>query len=378
MQFRPFRRLSALTGAVLIASVGLGMTTSAAAPEPASPPSAPAPAAPSPEADAEQVRVIVMLREQPSTLSLADESSRLNSQQALVDDWSSRFGIEADRQFGYLLNGFSATMPREHMSALSLEPEVASLRYEQVYERTEHTARDLHGVPGAFADHDLDGTGMVISVIDSGLDPEHPDMRLDDCGAAAIQDVSEAPEAGFTCKIPSGYNYADENYVIKDSTLAAHGQHVAGIAAANGSEGDQPGDVEETGRIDGVAPNAQLLAMKVFSNSGGGAASSDIIAAIEDSVKLDADVINMSLGSPNGHKNASDATSLAIEAARDAGVITVIAAGNDGQNFSTSGVDDDALGLHDDGTVASPRHPRLGPDRRLPRQLRPHAADRLL
>ena len=354
MRSRPFRRLSAVTGALLIAIAGLGTTTATAAPPPASPPSAPAPAAPSPDADSEQVRVIVMLREQPSTLSLAEESSRLHTQQALVDDWSSRFGVEADRQFGYLLNGFSATMPREHMSALSLEPQVASVRYEQVYERTEHTARDLHGVPGAFTDHDLDGTGMVISIIDSGLDPEHPDMRLDDCGAAAIQDISEAPEAGFTCKIPSGYNYADENHVIKDSALAAHGQHVAGIAAANGSEGDQPGDVEETGRIDGVAPNAQLLAMKVFSDSGGGAAASDIIAAIEDSVKLEADVINMSLGSPNGHKNASDATSLAIEAAREAGVITVIAAGNDGQNFSTSGVDDDALGLYDDGTVASP------------------------
>lgn len=331
------------------------MTTATAAPEPASPPSAPAPAEPAPEAVSEQVDVIVMLRDQPGALSLAEESSRLHTQQALIDDWSERFGVEVDHQFGYLLNGFSATMPSEGMSALSLEPEVASVRREQVYERTEHTARDLHGVPGALAGYELDGTGMVISIIDSGLDPAHPDMRLDDCDSAAIQNVDEgAAEAGFTCKVPGGYNYADENYVIKDSTVAAHGQHVGGIAAANGSEGDQPGDVEETGRIDGVAPNAQLLAMKVFSNSGDGAASSDIIAAIEDSVKQGADVINMSLGSPNGHKNASNATALAIDAARDAGVITVVAAGNDGLNFSAGGVEDDLLGLHDDGTVASP------------------------
>lgn len=299
--------------------------------------------------------MIVMLRDQPGALSVADESSRLHTQQALVDDWSERFSLEVDHQFGYLLNGFSATIPSERMSALSLEPEVASVRREQVFERTEHTARDLHGVPGALAGYDLDGTGMVISIIDSGLDPAHPDMRLDDCDSAAIGDSGEnAEEAGFTCKVPGGYNYADENYVIKDTAVAAHGQHVGGIAAANGSEGVQPGDVEETGRIDGVAPNAQLLAMKVFSNSGGGAASSDIIAAIEDSVKQGADVINMSLGSPNGHKNASDATALAIDAARDAGVITVVAAGNDGLNFSAGGVDDDLLGLHDDGTVAAP------------------------
>lgn len=331
------------------------MTTATAAPEPASPPSAPVPAEPAPEAVSEQVDVIVMLRDQPGARSLADESSRLHTQQALIDDWSERFGLEVDHQFGYLLNGFSATMASESMRALSLEPEVASVRREQLYERTEHTARDLHGVPDALSGYDLDGTGMVISIIDSGLDPTHPDMRLDDCDAAAIQDVDEsAAEAGFTCKVPGGYNYADENYVIKDSAVAAHGQHVGGIAAANGSEGDQPGDVQETGRIDGAAPNAQLLAMKVFSNSGGGATSSDIIAAIEDSVKQGADVINMSLGSPNGHKNASNATAMAIDAARDAGVITVVAAGNDGVNFSVGGVEDDLLGLHDDGTVGSP------------------------
>lgn len=345
--FRPVRRLSAFAGALLIGTVGLGLTAVHAEPDP---PGVPAPAA----GTSERISVIVLLDEQPSAPSLDAEKGRLQEQQRLSEDWGDRFGLELDRQFGYLVNGFSATIPAENLHALALEPEVASVRRERVYERTEHTARDLHGVPAAFGDYGLDGTGMVISVIDSGIDPAHPAMRLDDCGAAAIQEINDAPEGGFTCKVPTGYNYADESFVIKDATVDAHGQHVAGIAAANGSEGDEPTDVAQSGTIDGVAPNAQILAMKVFSNTGGGAADSDIVAAIEDSVKTGADVINMSLGAPNGQKNASDAAGMAMDAARDAGVLTVVAAGNDGQNFSPTGVDDDLLGLHDDGTVGAP------------------------
>lgn len=351
MPFRPVRRLGAFTGALLIGTLGLGMTSVHAAPEPPEPPAVPAPVQ---DGTAERISVIVLLKDQPASLSIDAEKGRLQKQQGLADAWAGKYGLELDRQFGYLVNGFSATIPADKLHTLALEPEVASVRRERVYERTEHTARDLHGVPAAFDQHGLDGTGMVISVVDSGIDPAHPAMRLDDCDAAAIQQINDAPEAGFTCKVPNGYNYADESFVIKDATVDAHGQHVAGIAAANGSPGDEPTDVAETGTIDGVAPNAQILAMKVFSNSGGGAADSDIVAAIEDSVKLDADVINMSLGSPNGQKNASDAAGLAIDAARDAGVLTVIAAGNDGQNFSPTAVNGDEFGLHDDGTVGAP------------------------
>ncbi len=59
--------------------------------------------------------------------------------------------------------------------------------------------------------------------------------------------------------------------------------------------------------VKGVAPEAQLLAMKVFSNNPEikGAYDDDIIAAIEDSVKL-GDVINMSLGSDAGFSDPDD------------------------------------------------------------------------
>ncbi|MDO5644725.1 MAG: S8 family serine peptidase [Dermabacter sp.] len=305
----------------------------------------------------ERVRVIVMLDNQPTSPSESGERNLLAAQGQLLSTWSTKYDLTVDRQFGYLVNGFSAEMPADEMANLALEPEVASVKRERLYEQTEHAARDLQGVPAALEGYDVDGTGTVISIIDSGVDSKHPDLRLDNCADAKIQSINTAETAGdFTCKVPTGYNYADENFEVQDYTTSQHGQHVAGIAAANGSDGDTP-DFGTSGRIDGAAPNAQLLAMKVFSNDPAisrFAQDSDIIAAIEDSVKLDADVINMSLGSPNGLRDSSDGAYRAIDAARDEGVLTVIAAGNDGQNFSLTGGPDDLFGRFDDGTVGQP------------------------
>ncbi|MFC0675797.1 S8 family serine peptidase, partial [Brachybacterium hainanense] len=352
----PFRRAGALTGALLLAAVGLVGPAALADPGDDDPgTSADAPAEPGAQPASPRVPVIVMMKHQPDAPGSDEEKRNLAAQDQLLSSWTQTYGIELDSQFGYLVNGFSATMPADQITLLSTQPEVASVRRERIYEPAEHSARQLEGVPTAFAEHGADGTGTVVAIIDSGIDPSHQDMRLDDCADAKIQEIDPSPESEFSCKVPTGYNYADENMVVKDLTSSQHGMHVAGIVAANGSEGEDPSDVVETGRVDGVAPNAQLLAMKVFSNTGDpGARDSDIIAAIEDSVKLDADVINMSLGSPNGFKNASDGTARAIEAARDAGVITVVSAGNDGQNFSLTGEDDDYLGLLDDGTVGAP------------------------
>ncbi|RFT39706.1 hypothetical protein CG398_03875, partial [Bifidobacteriaceae bacterium NR003] len=217
----------------------------------------------------------------------------------------------------------------------------------------ENYARDLQGVQTVFKKHHLDGTGMLVSIIDTGIDPTHQDMKLD---ASAKQHLRLQPtgKGNTTDKVPAGFNYADENDNFTDSGAEQHGMHVAGIVAANGDEQDSP--ASEHHRVDGVAPNAQLLAMKVFSNNpeAHGARDVDIVAAIEDSVKLGADIINMSLGSTNGFAGTSNATSIALKKAREAGSLPVISAGNSGLNFSPSGGEDDALGKWDDATLGSP------------------------
>ena len=95
-----------------------------------------------------------------------------------------------------------------------------------------------------------------------------------------------------------------------------HGTHVAGIAAANA------GVVAD---VVGVAPQAQILAMKVFSSSGSnGATWADILAAADDAVALGADVINMSLGStcgfstPEGEEGVAEVLENIASSRRDA------------------------------------------------------------
>nr|WP_288231280.1 S8 family serine peptidase [uncultured Gardnerella sp.] len=297
------------------------------------------------------VTVIVTLKKQPKSLSPQSESSNKAEQNRLIEKWSSKYGMTVRRQFGYLMNGFEATLPIDKMSSLQAEPEVASVAKERLYYPLENYARGLQGVNEEFKRRGLDGTGMLVSIIDTGIDPTHQDMKLDN---SAKSHLKVKPRKGFTDKVPDGYNYADENYTITDSGAEQHGMHVAGIVAANGDEPGKPAD--KNWRVDGIAPNAQLLAMKVFSNMPGshGARDADIVVAIEDSVKLGADVINMSLGSDNGFSGTSSATSVALKKAYEAGVLPVISAGNSGLNFSPSGGEDDALGKWDDATLGSP------------------------
>ena len=200
----------------------------------------------------DRVAVLVTLKNQPGSPSKNGESRNLREQIRLINSWSATYGIEVDRQFGFLMNGFSATMPAENMAKLQAEPEVESVRRERQYERTEYEAREMEQVSKAFEDYGVDGSGMVVAVIDSGVDPTHEDMRIDDGVDTKIDKVN--PNGDFTKKIPEGYNYADENYEFWDTTTSQHGMHVAGIVAANAPDGKKNG-------LEGVAPNAQILSL---------------------------------------------------------------------------------------------------------------------
>ena len=88
-------------------------------------------------------------------------------------------------------------------------------------------------------------------------------------------------------------------------------------------------------RVTGVAPDAQLLTMKVF-GANGGAYSSDYMAAVEDSIVLGCDVVNLSLGAPYPGFNSSygsewsDFVNGIMERVADTGIVMSVAAGNSG------------------------------------------------
>ncbi|GKT37841.1 Peptidase S8, subtilisin-related like protein, partial [Aduncisulcus paluster] len=105
-----------------------------------------------------------------------------------------------------------------------------------------------------------DGRGTVVAVIDSGVDYNHKDMRLDypenaklseNAVTARIHDNNLGGKY-FTEKVPYGYNYFDKNdqVIDKGDGASMHGMHVAGTVAANGNDEG----------INGIAPEAQVLA----------------------------------------------------------------------------------------------------------------------
>ena len=123
----------------------------------------------------------------------------------------------------------------------------------------------------------------------------------------------------ISSKLPFGYNYIDGNTTINhiagfdeegNPEYSEHGSHVAGIAAANtyipNPDPDGDDDYVEaatTVGVTGVAPDAQIITMKVF-GANGGAYTSDNFAAIEDAMVLNCDVVNLSLGSSSGFVTA--------------------------------------------------------------------------
>lgn len=153
-----------------------------------------------------------------------------------------------------------------------------------------------------------------------------------------------------SAKVPFAFDYADNDLDVNPGSAGDHGTHVAGIAAGNAGVVDD---------VVGIAPQTQILAMKVFSSSGSnGATWDDILAAADDAVTLGADVINMSLGSTYGFSTPEGDEEVAkvFENIAASGVMLSISAGNE---YST------ALGTQigkghaltanpDYGTVASP------------------------
>lgn len=212
------------------------------------------------------------------------------------------------------------------------------------------------------------GAGSRIAVIDTGTDTDHQSFNAAAFNYAIAEDAEKAgktvadynlltkeeiaaklPElniannAGVTAdklyvneKLPFGYNYVDESFYIThdDDIEGEHGSHVAGIATANRYISDGNGGFTsalEAVHTQGVAPDAQLITMKVF-GKGGGAYDSDYMVAIEDAIVLGADSINLSLGSgnPGTSRNADEVYQTVLDNITKAGAVVTISAGNSG------------------------------------------------
>ncbi|MFF2877892.1 S8 family serine peptidase [Gottfriedia sp. NPDC057991] len=302
-------------------------------------------------------------------LSESQKSSlyaKVDSQQSSVKSKLQSKGININykKQFTTAFNGFSGVVEFGDVAKIEATSGVKSVYLANEYNRptAEPSTPDMtksHQFiqsKETWKDTGFDGKGMVISIIDTGIDPTHRDFKLTDPSKEDLTKDSVAqivkdkalPGKFYTDKVPYGYNYYDQNSIVTDLGPGAsmHGMHVAGITAANGDEAN--------GGIKGVAPEAQVLAMKVFSNDPSYPSTwSDIyLAAIDDSIKLGADVLNMSLGSVASSYEPNSAEDLAITRAVDNGIVCAVSSGN--SNHIGYGWDDPLSQNPDIGVTGAP------------------------
>ncbi|MEA3254996.1 MAG: S8 family serine peptidase [Candidatus Altiarchaeota archaeon] len=148
------------------------------------------------------------------------------------------------------------------------------------------------------------GKNVTVAVIDTGIDYNHSD--LGGC-------------FGSGCRVKDGYDFVNGDSDPMDDN--GHGTHCAGIVSANGG-------------VTGVAPDANLLAVKVL-DSGGSGTTSGLLAGIDWAVANGADVISLSLGSSEQPNDGLSPLNLIVNAAVKKGVNVVIAVGNEGPGTGT-------------------------------------------
>ncbi len=328
---------------------------------------------------AEEITAIVRLTTEPQRVSsknggteIRNTAAMLQEQKTVQNEISKKVldgqSLEVLNSYTAAVNGFAIKVPYGKLDEIRALSKVAAAYPApefKVEPNMETKTTELGGLENSSG---YQGQGMVIAIVDSGLEISHSLFRAAPESPALTQkDVenvlasknlkAEDKKAGITAsqvyhsaKVPFAFDYADNDLDVNPGNAGDHGVHVAGIAAGNqGVAAD----------VVGVAPQAQILAMKVFSSSGSnGATWDDILAAADDAVALGADVINMSLGSTCGFSTpeGDEEVAAVFENIASSGVMLSISAGNEySAALGTRIGKGHALTANPDyGTVASP------------------------
>ena len=275
--------------------------------------------------------------------------------------------------------GFAARLTPEQVNALRRAPEVAGVtkdaRRRLTTPDTDNAALDNATNPDSAAYLDLPegiwqrlggsenaGDGVIVGVLDGGIEPGHPSFADTAAGNYTGPDYTAPPDTWEgTCEpgISANWSAADCNnkligarYFVEGFGIPnlapgdsisprdddGHGSHTASIAAGNfGVDPSIDGNGLGVNRISGIAPRARVAAYKVcwIGAVDDGCFTSDSVAAIDAAVTDGVDVINFSVGSDTTQPLSAD--SLAFLGATDAGVFVASSAGNAGPDAGTVG-----------------------------------------
>ena len=296
--------------------------------------------------DSDSVEIIVVVDDSVAKpTAQAQVQSLLQKQEKAAATMSRAIGeaVEPERQYTTLLNGFSATVTYGQYKALKELDCVESVFLSPTFSLLPDTANSTRMIGGGLANETgFTGEGMLIAILDTGVDMDHqifskapanPALTQDDVKGLLSQYDFQAE--GFvkglsvssvykSAKFPFQFDYGDKDTDGAPGTKSSHGTHVASTAAGcTGINAD----------VQGVAPDAQIANMNVFKSSGG-ASYADILSALEDCMLLGVDVANLSLGSDAGYidyENPDEFTESLLNVfkrAGESGMSLAVAAGN--------------------------------------------------
>ena len=311
--------------------------------------------------DDDKVTAFVVMEDKPLSerfgsilnVSWADEEKLLKLQNAVIE-MIEKYILDGEKlevryQFTYLTNAFSVETMFGNLAEIAQMDGVKSVYLMPVYEAcatskpTATSSGVMTGVPNVWENLNYRGEGMKIAIVDTGLDLDHPsfaqhddfvltddsltvadiDAVLKDLNAYALRGTITGKTLYRSAKVPYAFNYVDESLTADHSNdmQGDHGTHVAGIAAAN--------DNVAGTQVVGMAPEAQLIVMKVF-GANGGAYTDDIIAALEDAMTLGCDVANLSLGAAAGFTSENPEIDAIYDRIAEQEMVVCISAGNEG------------------------------------------------
>jgi subtilisin family serine protease len=260
------------------------------------------------------------------------------------------------QRYRVVLNGFTVDLPTRKLPQLLRLRDVA-----QVYSNVRYTLAANRGpevirAASFSALRGLRGDGMKIAIVDDGVDPRNPFLQGDGFSYPAGFPRGGRPWVNgkiIVAKSFPGPNSGRQGREAFVPRISFHGTHVAGIAAGNANTlGTAGPDHPATPGLSGVAPRAWIGNYRVFNAPtpiGYVANSAEIIEAFEAAVADGMDVINFSGGGAMGDPAADPILEAVANVAR-AGVVPVISAGNDRDDFGfgtvgSPGVADDAISV---------------------------------
>jgi len=252
------------------------------------------------------VTVIVQHRQMPTSAHLKDMQGR----GAII---KSKFQS---------IHAVTMHVPASMVEELAKDPNVLYITPDRTQKMTANPATEEFATAVqadlAASSYALNGTGIGVAVIDSGI--------------AAHADLGNGANSRVVYS---------QSFVAGDTTTSdkfGHGTHVAGLIGGSGSSSGNGNGYAAT--YAGMAPNVNLINLRVLDQNGAGT-DSQVIAAIQQAIALKSTynirVINMSLGRPVFESYTLDPVDQAVEAAWKAGIVVVCAAGNNGRFAATNG-----------------------------------------